>query len=410
MLRVTAITDEAQFDALEPIWNPLLIQSKACTLFLSFEWLRTWWRYYGTPQTLFILVFYEGQKPVGLAPLFKQRRLFRQIEEEMTGSPRMILPSGPWDRLLCLTELSFLGSGDICSDYLDIFCMPGSEGAVAESLCAFLTTTETVDLINLLWIPEDSAVRQCLQQAHGPSTFYHQTLLKTAFYAPLPSSYPQYLETLSKKSRYNARKKLKELQRQYSSIRLEYHRDPDTLNQAMNRFIQLHHQRWACKGGSGAFNDQAFIDFHKKMSRLGFERGWLRLAFLMLDDQEIVGLYGYQYEQHFYFYQQGCSVVDPSQSLGQVAISLAIEQAIAEGVRCFDFLRGDHLYKRHWAKGCRNLYQIQLISKRLRGLSFRFHSAINTSSVLRRQIKNGLAILGLDKTATRPQGATTGSR
>ena len=32
-----------EFDSLEPVWNELVRGAPVPTLYLSFEWLRTWW-------------------------------------------------------------------------------------------------------------------------------------------------------------------------------------------------------------------------------------------------------------------------------------------------------------------------------------------------------------------------------
>ena len=51
MLRITEITTTDAFHSLRASWNHCLSQSDQNTIFLTWEWLFTWWEVYGAKST-----------------------------------------------------------------------------------------------------------------------------------------------------------------------------------------------------------------------------------------------------------------------------------------------------------------------------------------------------------------------
>ncbi len=52
-------------------WRDLVARSGADRLFLSFEWLTTWWQHFGQPRgKLRMLVAYSDGELVGAAPMY----------------------------------------------------------------------------------------------------------------------------------------------------------------------------------------------------------------------------------------------------------------------------------------------------------------------------------------------------
>src|SRR5660397_104199 len=105
------IKDSTGFASLEPFWNLLVAGSVANTCHSTFEWLFTWWKYFGTDRQLLLIAAYEDGVPVGLAPLYVGNG---------TTEPR---------------DLHFLGQG--LSDYAD-FITPRDRSDVTEALVSAL--------------------------------------------------------------------------------------------------------------------------------------------------------------------------------------------------------------------------------------------------------------------------------
>src|SRR5437899_3532497 len=114
MTTVERIEDVEAFRRLRTAWNELLADSDADRLFLTWEWLFTWWRHLAAGRRLYLLLVRHGGELIAVAPLASRRR-------GLSG-------------LLALPMLEFLGGGDVGSDYLDIIVRRGREETAVRAI------------------------------------------------------------------------------------------------------------------------------------------------------------------------------------------------------------------------------------------------------------------------------------
>src|ERR1044071_4898076 len=69
MITVQTIQDIAELRRLGPAWNALLARSGSDCIFLTWEWISTWWEIFGASHRLLVLVAREGGELRGIAPL-----------------------------------------------------------------------------------------------------------------------------------------------------------------------------------------------------------------------------------------------------------------------------------------------------------------------------------------------------
>src|SRR5258708_28460269 len=72
----------SEFDSLRGEWNALLRRSAMDSVFLRWEWMRTWWDIFNRNRKLFILTIRFNDRLVGLAPFY--------IEWGPLGAPRTL--------------------------------------------------------------------------------------------------------------------------------------------------------------------------------------------------------------------------------------------------------------------------------------------------------------------------------
>ena len=99
------VGDELSFWELEPEWNELLQTSESNCLFLTWEWLSTWWKHLADDRRLAILALRCGGELAAVAPCY-------------------VRPAD-WQRVRPVPVMEFLGSGYVGSDYLDIIVRAG---------------------------------------------------------------------------------------------------------------------------------------------------------------------------------------------------------------------------------------------------------------------------------------------
>src|SRR5437773_607800 len=114
MLRIERIEDTDRFALMGEEWNALLRDSDADCLFLTWEWLYTWWRTLAGRRRLFILAVRCGDQLVAIAPL--------------------ALAPPALGRLLPFRSFQLLGTGAVGSDYLDLIVRRGWEDRAVSAL------------------------------------------------------------------------------------------------------------------------------------------------------------------------------------------------------------------------------------------------------------------------------------
>jgi CelD/BcsL family acetyltransferase involved in cellulose biosynthesis len=384
-LAVRAVTDLAGLEQLQSGWEKLTAAGAGDALFGSHLWNSCWWKHYQGLGELRAVVAEEGGELVGVWPLFLATRTFGEVELDMIGPRKMPAPG----KGLRVRALAYLGSGEICSDYLQPVVEPARLEETLEAMLAHLTAARDWDLLDLCDMPAEwpgmPALKTALAKYVGAP---RERFRYHAPYAPLGANYDEYLSTLSKKGRFNARKKPRQLQLNHK-VEHVYHDDPATVREAMELFMRLHQERWNADGLPGVFVNERFVGFHHEIAARLLARGQLRLGFLRVNDAPVFATYSYQAADRLYMYQQGGSP-DPRwnpYNLGYVALSYAIADAVGRGARVYDFLRGNAEYKLHWAKEARTLVQLQA-ARGARGKLFMLHSLINTDDKLRARVKS----------------------
>jgi CelD/BcsL family acetyltransferase involved in cellulose biosynthesis len=172
-------------------------------------------------------------------------------------------------------------------------------------------------------------------------------------------TWEEYLGTLGSEHRYAFHRKTRRLSKEHT-VSFDAVQTEEECREAINVTIELHNRRWRERGGSDAFHTEELVAFHRDFSLLALGRGWLRLFVLRLDGRVAACIYAFQYAGKMYFYQSGFEMEFERESVGLVAMGLAIRKAIEEGSEEFDLLHGNETYKSHWSKVSREIGRLEV--------------------------------------------------
>ena len=365
MFSVRRIRQESEFSNLETTWNNLLKQSCADNPFLTWQWLYSWWKCYGQKSELMILALEKDEQVVALAPLMVRTK-----------------PLG----LLKAREIVFLGSFGAGSDYLDFIITKGFETSSIEVIITHLARNDRAwDVISLTNIPDGSASIDHVKKACNKIGYCHTG--NPSVVCPLiqlPSTWDEYLSTLSKSMRSDIRRKNNKLSK-IGDVEYEVIQERRDLDSAMNDLIHLNRLRMKTKNLQGAFLDSQFTQFHKNLISLFFQNEILHLSFLKVNGKRIAALYNFFYNDVCFYYQSGFDPVRAKFSPGTVLFTLSIREAINSGMREYDFLQGDESYKFNWANAKRQCFSIFVYNKTFIG------SLLYTSFLLKSHLKKTLS-------------------
>ena len=359
------ISTARAFDLLEPAWNDLLGKAGA-TVFQSFEWNRAWWKYKaGRFDRLHILLFRCDGEIAGIAPLF--------IHPVRVAG------------VTVARRLTFIGTG--LTDYVDILADPRHEAEVFGALVRLLTTEHSSwDLFDMEDVNETShlvtQVAGMLKEA-GLNVYTYQG--NVCPYVLLPERAEELFQASGPASGYNFRRKQKKLQSKFSPELRIYRSEGDNLETAIGDFSRVHGGRWKSQGYPSAFDDPAMQAYHVEFSRHFARRGWLRLYILYAGGEPVATTYNFNYRGRIYMYHSNAHGPEELMrcSPGMVVRLTSMADGIAEGMKVFDYLRGDEPYKyRETAAQESKNYLIRAVSPGRRTMS-RFYLFLLTEAVLK---------------------------
>jgi CelD/BcsL family acetyltransferase involved in cellulose biosynthesis len=343
-------TAMAQF---EPAWRALLARSSSDEPTLSPLWLSTWWRVFGQDggRQLRFVLFFEGARLVGMAPLLARRHWYR--------------PGIPFRRL------EWLASGEaeaeeIGSDYLGLIAERGKEAAVVEAFAAAIAKDKLGPWDELVLpamnaeSPAAPLLARVLAEA-GIATTSETTA--SCPYIALPASFEQYVASLTSAGRYLVTRSLRDLD-DWAKGDLELHdvRSASELDEGKQILKRLHGERWGADGRSGVFGSPRFAAFHDEVMPLLLAAGALELLWLTVRGDPIAIVYNIVWNGKVYFYQSGRKIDVPKRVRPGIVIHAhAIRRAIAAGRREYDFLGGASRYKVALATAARPLLRVRAV-------------------------------------------------
>jgi CelD/BcsL family acetyltransferase involved in cellulose biosynthesis len=312
----TTIAPPAAGFSLEPIadfeqryeeWSALAAASG--NVFLTPEWLDSWWQIFGEGHELAIWMARRGDgSALAILPLYRDRRPPRSL--------RMI--------------------GHTQSDLLGPVCAAADRELAAQALRSVLDQEPaSVFVGNSLPVAEEWSSRL------GGSG---QELMPSPTLVIGGRDWEQILESRGKKFRRNARRAERQLGKEREVVWRTA--TVETVSEDLETLVALHRARWA--GESGSFENR-WGDLHRLFVPRAADAGWLRLMILELDGAPAAALYNLRFGEVEVSYQSGRDPDLEKLELGMVAHVHAVREAAAAGLAEYRFLRGPEPYKQRFS-------------------------------------------------------------
>jgi CelD/BcsL family acetyltransferase involved in cellulose biosynthesis len=327
-MHVELIQSADDLSRLEPEWNELIADSDSDHPFLQWEWCSTWWRHYGAGHELAVVLVRDGGRLVGLAPLYVERG-------DGAREPGV---------------MRFLGSGEICSEYLGFVLRRGHEQLAGRELLNFLLRDPSMQWrqLRLPHVATDAATATILQDSLNVARRpFRIDRAATSWNVELANSWDEFLNAVGGKRRGKIRRALREI----DEHQFEYHevtRESD-IDAAWDELKRLHQARWERQGKPGCFSSHRFAEFHQDLLRPLWRRGGLLLTALRRGGETVAASYCLRHRGRVYFYQGGINPDAMPFRPGHCLRACELRRAIERGDRVFDFLSGDEDYKVQWA-------------------------------------------------------------
>lgn len=324
----------ADFITLERSWDELLARSDANTIFLSWNWINSWYNTSLSTIRPYIVVIEYADEIVAIAPFYIQDYTLAKCI--------------PYRGLKCLADQS------IGSEYSNFI------------VSAALTQYSTAQLKRLLWDELNSSRcskhwdfiwlsniaawtrggQSLLTALAQQSAFsYNQREIEFAATDLQPFDH-DILPQLSKSLRTNIKQTTKYLDKK-GHVDIKLTQDIEELPQHLDTLFHLHNLRWQRTGNAGSFSRPALAAFYKSFTPIALNNQQLRLLRLEVDGEIQAMQLGYVYDGQFLALQEGFNP-DFIAGTGQVLRHAAFNACLDENLTSYDFLAIYTDHKRRW--------------------------------------------------------------
>jgi hypothetical protein len=328
---IQIITSQSGFLGLEKVWNALLEESGNESVFLTFEWFKTWWDAFGKKKHLFILLLKDtAGKIMGIAPLMK-------YHGTCAGLPVRKI-SFMYDANA--GECGFIIAGD-CERSLNkiIKCLKEQQ--------------HSWDIIEFQSIAEDSASHKELKKIlrkegmrFGIKDWLHSP------YIPINSGWDEFVSKRSKKLRKNLRNLLNKLNREGAfSIQQVNHVNHN--GNILRTIVAISEASWKTRCNKSIAHTAENKRFFEDLYALACKKGWLNIWLLKIKDKAVAYEYHLTYKNKAFALRADFNENYKRVSPGAALNAMIIKNYFENGLKEYDLCGHTDDYKLNWTSEVR---------------------------------------------------------
>jgi CelD/BcsL family acetyltransferase involved in cellulose biosynthesis len=319
---VLEVTDRTAFMALAPEWNTL-VSSTADEPFFRHEFFRVWVDNFAPEARLRVLTLRDGEGRLGAAlPLMAGRTL-------LLGMP--------------VRQLSATANPHSCRFEL----LAREPRVAAEAFLAHLRRDDSWDVLQLTDVPEGGGGWSLYEAARAAGLPCGTWESLCSPYVPLPASWEAYQRTLASRFKANCRRRRRKLEA-WGRVELERVEGGLELEARLEEGFALEASGWKGRQGTAMSQDGRTRGFYSELAREAGYAGRLALYFLRLDGRAVAFQYGLRHGGRYFLLKLGYDESLGECSPGQLLMEEVLRDCLARGLREFDFLGPDMVWKRDW--------------------------------------------------------------
>ena len=288
-----------------PVWSALAARRTPASIFLTPEWIAVA-RAHSTDQAITLTA---GDPAYAVASLSRSA-----------------------------DAIAFAG-GDL-TDEQDVVAAPGHAREAASAVARWIAA-ERPSRVSLEFVPEDAPTLAVFDEVLSECGYLvTRERLVTSPRITLTADFESYVQALGKKERHELRRKLRRFESAPGAgFRWATEQERPAV---LDRFFALHR---LSKGEKAAFMTADAEAFFRDIADALAAAGWLRLGVVSAHGEDAAVLFAFAYGDTLALYNAAYDPALASLSLGIASHAFAVRDAIAQGFRVYDLLRGDEPYK-----------------------------------------------------------------
>ncbi|WP_329490114.1 GNAT family N-acetyltransferase [Kitasatospora sp. NBC_01246] len=306
--------EDDALDVLAEEWDDLVTRCRTATFFQAAVWQRSWWRQYGRPGDLLVLLVRRNGRLVG-AGAFRRR-------------------PGP------LGGLTGLGDGLI--DFTDILLDDSCADRAAAEFAAALPLTRPWHSLELREVHPEAAVQRVFEQWRGRRRRFGDSLCQYLPAVPME----QLLKRVPGKTAQRSRVKLRKIAEAGVEVRST---PPEEVPEALEGLLRLHFEQWHERGVTPEHRTGRFARHLAESTtglvatgRAAVHQYWLDGELVAVNLLLLCPSFGglYLYGAHPRLRER--------LDIAGLLFGAALDETVDAGIPLLSLLRGQEPYKQRW--------------------------------------------------------------
>ena len=300
-------------------WDKFLLDVNG-DIYLSFDWCRVWWTFYGKGRDLKIFLYYNEDTLVGIIPIFIEKLVLFPTWikiAKIVGSDFTIAVVNPPVQLSYAQKIYEQLISNLFYEYRCDVIWLGPVSGISETLPFLRSACSSFSKSKIIMN----------EKVHSPYTVFN-----------LPDSFESYLNSLTKSQRRN------------NLLQKSFNMQMDVLEgmEDLEDFKKLHESQWQAQGKMGHLKDWPLgYEFNKSLANIQSQQGRFRLTRLKADDRAVSYHLCFVFGKivHARLPARASGTEWDRFALGRVGLIKVIEWAISKGYKTIEAGEGHYDYK-----------------------------------------------------------------
>jgi hypothetical protein len=328
MITLQKFRDFEEAESIRLEWDQF-VEMQTADIFLSYDWCRIWWKYYGKKREPLLFVFWNDAKICGILPMFRERIRLGPLSVNIV-------------RLMCTDYSPVTVSLAVRTEFLN------------EVILQLLEELRKINTLDILYFgalcgryPDTDILTTILKNHLGQDYRIETRESDVQTYFCVEPDLEKQLSTMNK----NNRKMMRRIYKLIQERGLDLHSTVATIETLPDMFdglVKTHQAQWNEIGMPGHFIVWPMaIQYHREMAEAQARNGRLRLMEIWLSEVPIGYLYMYKFGDTYldfisgrFHFQDENKITFHRTSFGEV-----LKLANTENVQWIDAMRGSYEYK-----------------------------------------------------------------
>lgn len=321
MLSIRYITSIDEFGQLRESWTKLYQISEIKTTFLTWEWLFTWWEFFGERKKLRLITVWRDGQLSGIAPL-------------------MLTSKYKWGfKLKLLTQIGYQDT-DISGFVIE----KGDEKTLSALCTAINQLAGEWQIFELLETPSDNINQILKKEVISNSSNYVRVEETSHLFIPINTDWDQFYSSQSKHLRRDIKRKILFVENRNKKINIHRYYGNSVTKSHIEEIFRIN------KFGnfSESYERKIQKEFHFRLFERMKDNRWIEISFLDIGDSPIAFRYGFNNNSTYEDWRTGFDTRFKEYSPGVLVAFFLFRDLVQSGFIGIDLLRGDEEHKRRW--------------------------------------------------------------